>query len=70
MVLTQERAEKLQQILSKRMGRSLSDLELETAYKALVEFAVALVDLVPNERVIPNVQESRNDNLPLAFRTQ
>ena len=67
-MLTAERAETLQKILSKRMGRALSDSELESAYKALVEFAIALIDLVPDDKATRNVKESQNHRLPLAIR--
>lgn len=43
--LTVESANKLQRILSKRLGRELSDSELEEAYDALMGFAVALLEL-------------------------
>lgn len=43
--LTIGSAAKLEKILSKRMGRKLSQEELEEAYDALMEFAFALVDL-------------------------
>lgn len=43
--LTLESATKLQKILSKRIGRELSDKELEEAYDALMGFAIALVEL-------------------------
>lgn len=43
--LTAESAIKLQRILSKRLGRLLSDKELQEAYNNLMEYAYALVDL-------------------------
>lgn len=43
--ITPESAVKLQRILSKRVGRALSQEELELAYDALIGFAEALVDL-------------------------
>ena len=55
MLLTQEKAERLQRILSKRFGRSLSDIELESAYKSLNEYAVALVNLIPNDYVSSSI---------------
>lgn len=45
MGMSKETAQRLQEILSKRFGRELSQEELETAYHALMEFAWALVDL-------------------------
>jgi hypothetical protein len=47
-VLTRESATKLQTILSKRLGRLLSQSELEEAYENLMDFAMALVDLDTN----------------------
>lgn len=43
--LTPEAAIKLQRILSKRIGRELSEKELEEAYESLMGFAIALVEL-------------------------
>lgn len=43
--LTPESAIKLRVILEKRLGRKLTDIELEEAYDALMDFAFALVDL-------------------------
>lgn len=40
-----ESAAKLQKILSKRVGRDLTQEELEQAYDALMGFAIALVEL-------------------------
>lgn len=45
--LTRETSEKLQIILSKRVGRQLSEIELEEAYEGLLGFALALIDLNP-----------------------
>ncbi len=47
--LSKKSAKKLQAILSKRMGRKLSDAELVEAHNNLMGFAYALVDLVPFE---------------------
>jgi len=47
--LSKKSAIRLQTILSKRMGRKLSDTELLEAYNNLMGFAYALVDLVPYE---------------------
>lgn len=47
--LTPEATIKLQRILSKRVGRELSDEELEEAYDALMGFAIALVELSDDE---------------------
>ena len=44
-MLTPESAEKLQKILSKRVGRKLTKEELEEAYEGLMGFAYALLDL-------------------------
>lgn len=46
---TPESTAKLQRILSKRLGRELSDEELEEAYDALMGFAMALIELDSNE---------------------
>lgn len=47
--LTSQSADKLQRILSTRIGRELSQEELEQAYDALMGFAIALVELDSNE---------------------
>lgn len=47
--LTLEAAIKLQRILSKRVGRKLSDEELEEAYDGLMGFAIDLIELSSNE---------------------
>lgn len=65
--LTQDRADKLQTILSKRFGRILSNEELELSYKNLIEFIIALVDLVPDDKIAPQINESKNKNSPLAI---
>ncbi|MGH7203710.1 MAG: hypothetical protein ACREHC_04685 [Candidatus Levyibacteriota bacterium] len=43
--LTVETAARLQQLLSKRLGRQLSPAELELAYNTLIDFAVSLLEL-------------------------
>lgn len=43
--LTSESAAKLQKILSKKVGRDLTQEEFEQAYDALMGFAVVLVEL-------------------------
>ena len=48
--LTIESAIKLQKILSKRLGRNLTQRELEEAYHNLMEFAFALIDLEPTKQ--------------------
>ena len=68
MALTVERAKRLNSILSKRMGRPLSDIELESAYKSLIEIVVVLVDLVPDEKITTNNNRAHVDNLHLAIR--
>jgi hypothetical protein len=45
--LSEKSAARLQNILSKRFGRILSASELQEAYNSLMEFAYALVDLIP-----------------------
>lgn len=45
--LTVESAEKLQKILTKRLGRELTEQELEVAYENLLGFAMALAELRP-----------------------
>lgn len=47
--LAPESASKLRIILEKRLGRKLSDIELEEAYGALMDFAFALVDLYDSD---------------------
>lgn len=44
-LFTSESAAKLQKILSKRIGRELSEDELEQAYDNLIGFAETLIDL-------------------------
>ncbi|OGM54631.1 hypothetical protein A3F62_04870 [Candidatus Woesebacteria bacterium RIFCSPHIGHO2_12_FULL_44_11] len=44
--LSEESAIKLQRILARRLGRELTQEELEQAYDALMEFAFALLDMV------------------------
>lgn len=52
--LTAESALKLQKILSKRLGRELSQVELEQAYESLMGFAEALMDLdTPEVEPVP-----------------
>lgn len=51
-LLTPESASRLQTILSGRVGRELSNNELEEAYDALMGFAMALVELDSNETKI------------------
>ena len=46
---TPESAAKLQKILNKRLGRELTEVELEEAYDALMSFAIALVELDSNK---------------------
>lgn len=47
--ITVETATKLQNILSKHMGRMLSEEELAQAYYTLMDFAFALVGLTASE---------------------
>lgn len=47
--LTTESTAKLQKIFRKRVGRELSQEELEQAYDALMGFAVTLVELSNND---------------------
>lgn len=47
--LTEKSAKKLQSILSKRIGRELTQAELEEAYANLMDFAYALCDLNHSE---------------------
>lgn len=68
-ILTKEKAERLQKILTKRFGRSLSEAELESSYRALVEFAVVLMDLVTDVSTTQKANESQNNNFPLAIRS-
>jgi len=57
---TPESAAKLQKILSKRIGRELSNEELEKAYDVLIGFAVALVELDSNEpKINPPTKKAR-----------
>ncbi len=58
--LSQKSSDKLQKILSKRMGRTLSRIELEEAYSNLMEFAVALVDLSSDSRDEKTTQSGKN----------
>lgn len=51
--LTPESAVKLQRILSRCIGRELSQIELEQAYDALMGFAEALMELDESEAVYP-----------------
>jgi hypothetical protein len=46
--LTGNRRKKLQTILSKRLGRELSEEELDEAYASLMNFASALYALTPS----------------------
>jgi len=55
--LSEKSAARLQNILSKRFGRKLSDSELIEAYNNLMGFAYALVDLVPYEENL-DIKES------------
>ncbi len=57
---TPESAAKLQKILSKRIGRELSNEELEEAYDALMGFAIALVELDSNEPKYPIANTNPN----------
>lgn len=43
--LSEKSAAKLQRILSKRFGRELTELELQTAYTTLMEFTYALLSI-------------------------
>ena len=63
--LSKKSAIRLQTILSKRMGRKLSDSELVEAYNNLMGFAYALVDLVPYEENL-NIKESLDISHPNA----
>ncbi len=45
--LTIQSANKFQAIMTKRLGRSLSDDELQETYDNLMDFAYALVNMVP-----------------------
>lgn len=47
--LTEKSAKKIQSILSKRIGRELTQAELEEAYANLMDFAYALADLNTSE---------------------
>lgn len=47
--LSEQSAVRLQEILSKRFGRKLTEVELQTAYTNLMEFAYALIDLAPSK---------------------
>lgn len=47
---TDESATRLQEILSKRLGRQLANDELEEAYVSLMDFVFALVDLTPPQQ--------------------
>lgn len=49
--LTEESASKLQKILSKRLGRSLSNSELIEAYNNLMAFAYALIELDSDTKI-------------------
>jgi len=48
--LSEQSADKLQTILSKRFGRELTLAELEEAYGSLMDFAYALVDLEETDK--------------------
>ncbi len=66
--LTPESVSKLQRILSKRVGRELTDEELEEAYYALIGFAVALVELDSNETNInPPAKKSKQVTTALKY---
>lgn len=66
--LTRESASKLQKILSKRIGRELTEDELEQAYQGLIGFAVALIELSePPPVTDPPPKANKNrEKLPLA----
>lgn len=63
--LTKESAIKLQRILSKRLGRELSEEELEQAYYSLMGFAEALVDLSEPQSKIPPRSPKIKDKIKL-----
>ena len=69
--LTNESKIKLQNILSKRIDRPLSDTELEEAYKGLMDFAFALIELYPVKTVIESKKSNfeKSSKLPIAFHT-
>lgn len=52
--ISKESSEKLQKILSKKLGRNLTDLELEDAYDKLLSFSFSLVllNIKSNDKVI------------------
>jgi hypothetical protein len=79
--LTPESSIRLQRILSKRVGREVSDKELEQAYYGLMGFAEALMELGNSDpddsqnsqesaviRTIPNPQNPQNPTKTNRFR--
>ncbi len=66
MKLSEKSAKKLQRILSKRIGRELSETELEGAYTNLMDFAYALVDLSASENN-EGVQTTKTDQKEKLF---
>jgi benzoyl-CoA reductase/2-hydroxyglutaryl-CoA dehydratase subunit BcrC/BadD/HgdB len=67
--MTYDSAKRLQKILNKRLGRTLTGDELEQAYESLMGFAEALLELSDNEPEDPSHPLKKINNrlhLPIA----
>ena len=58
--LSDKSATKLQLILSKRLGRELSNEELELAYNRLMEFSMAVISLGSSDDSTFSIPYNRN----------
>lgn len=70
--LTKESAARLQKILSKRIGRELTEAELEQTYDSLMGFAIALIELTePPIEKPPGLKKTRKHiKLPIASKEE
>ena len=69
--LTKDNSKKLQEILSKRFGRVLSELELKEAYTGLMDFAIALIQIYPDKTIdsekYPNSKKAKHTSIDIPF---